>query len=350
MGISKFQLQLLQKIPREPKSPLTTNELADSLYNANEKGVSRESLRKRIINNINQLEKVFPDALLIDKSEKDHRYRLSAKAPLLLTPMSQEEMIAFGILSHFGTDLLPDRTLEALNPYFEEAKEAAFHWARETGHGVRASKELAGNWLKKIAVVPAVMPFTAPEVNQEIKRIVHEALFYEELLKLKFINIETGKPETCIASPLALVQQGVRTYVIVKKQTSKKAERILLARILEAGVTIGNIEHPKNWNLSKFLEQGISHAVFPTEMYGKTHDFKFWVDASTQWLKETKLGENQTTSDNPDGSYILHVTLPLTEELVRWVQSMTVHVKAMEPDFLVKRLKDDLKKTLAIYK
>ena len=164
MGISKFQLQLLQKIPREPKSPLTTNELADALFNANERGVSKASLRKRIINNINQLGEIFPGALVVNKDEKDHRYCLSAKAPLLLTPMSQEEMIAFGILSHFGTDLLPDRTLEALAPYFQEAKESAYQWARETGHGVKASKELAGNWLKKIAVVPAVMPFTPPEV------------------------------------------------------------------------------------------------------------------------------------------------------------------------------------------
>ena len=85
-------------------------------------------------------------------------------------------------------------------------------------------------------------------------------------------------------------------------------------------------------------------------MYGEIHEFKLQVDASTQWLKETKLGENQTTKDNADGSYTLKVTLPLTEELVRWIQSMTVHVKVLEPAFLVKRLKDDLKKTLAIYK
>ena len=350
MGISKFQLQLLQKIPREPKSPLTTNELADALFNANERGVSKASLRKRIINNINQLGEIFPGALVVNKDEKDHRYCLSAKAPLLLTPMSQEEMIAFGILSHFGTDLLPDRTLEALAPYFQEAKESAYQWARETGHGVKASKELAGNWLKKIAVVPAVMPFTPPEVNPEIKRIVHEALFYEQLLEIKFLNITTGELETCIASPLALVQQGVRTYVIVKKRSSKKAERILLARIHEATLTSGYMEHPSNWSLPKFLEQGISHAVFPSEMYGEIHEFKLQVDASTQWLKETKLGENQTTKDNADGSYTLKVTLPLTEELVRWIQSMTVHVKVLEPAFLVKRLKDDLKKTLAIYK
>ena len=194
------------------------------------------------------------------------------------------------------------------------------------------------------------LSFTPPEVNPEIKRIVHEALFYEQLLEIKFLNIATGELETCIASPLALVQQGVRTYVIVKKRSSKKAERILLARIHEATLTSGYMEHPSNWSLPKFLEQGISHAVFPSEMYGEIHEFKLQVDASTQWLKETKLGENQTTKDNADGSYTLKVTLPLTEELVRWIQSMTVHVQVLEPAFLVKRLKDDLKKTLAIYK
>jgi len=349
MGISKFQLQLLRKIPKEPLAPVSTNELADALNSVNLKKVSRESLRKRIINNINQLENLFPDSLQIYKTEKDHKYRLSSKAPLLLTPMSQEEVIAFGILSQYGTELIPDRTFEALSPYFQEAQEAAYQLARDAGYGVKASKTLAGNWLQKIAVVPAVLPFTAPSVNPEIKRTVHKALFYEEMLKLKFHNVQTAKSESCVASPLALVQQGVRTYLIVKKQGVKKPERILMARIQEASITSGHLEYPVNWNLSDFLTQGISHAVFPSDLYGQIYEFKLWVEPSTQWLKETKLSECQTHIDNADGSYTLIASLALTEELVRWIQSMSCHVKVLEPKFVVKRVKEDLKATLGLY-
>ena len=73
------------------------------------------------------------------------------------------------------------------------------------------------------------------------------------------------------------------------------------------------------------------------------------MDAGTQWLKETKLSEKQITKDNPDGSYIIQVELPLTEELVRWLQSMTSYVKVIEPKFLVKRMKDDLKRSIEKY-
>ena len=349
MGISQFQLQLLQKIPREPRPPISTNDLAKALWSVKGKAGSVASLRKKIINNINHLKDVFPGSLEVDDSEKDHKYRLSSKAPFLLTSMSQEEMIAFGILSHFGTELLPDRTRETLKPYFEAAQEAAFDWARDAGFGVRASKELAGNWLKKIAVLPAVLPFVPPLIDEEIKRTVHEALFYEQLLQLKIRHMSTGEVEDCRVSPLGLVQQGVRTYLIAKKRGSRQPVSILLARIMEAAITSGHMEYPENWSLEAFLKKGIGYPVFELDKYGETFEFKFWVDAGTQWLKETKLSEKQITKNNPDGSYIIQVELPLTEELVRWLQSMTSYVRVVEPKFLVKRMKDDLKRSIEKY-
>jgi predicted DNA-binding transcriptional regulator YafY len=162
--------------------------------------------------------------------------------------------------------------------------------------------------------------------------------------------MSTGEVEDCRVSPLGLVQQGVRTYLIAKKRGSRQPVSILLARIMEAAITSGHMEYPENWNLKAFLKKGIGYPVFEQDKYGETFEFKFWVDAGTQWLKETKLSEKQITKDNQDGSYIIQVELPLTEELVRWLQSMTYYVKVIEPNFLVKRLKHDLKKTSNFYK
>jgi len=161
--------------------------------------------------------------------------------------------------------------------------------------------------------------------------------------------MSTGEVEDCRVSPLGLVQQGVRTYLIAKKRGSRQPVSILLARIMEATITSGHMEYPENWSLEAFLKKGIGYPVFEPNMYGETYEFKFWVDAGTQWLKETKLSEKQITKDNPDGSYIIQVELPLTEELVRWLQSMTSYVKVVEPKFLVKRMKDDLKRSIEKY-
>lgn len=349
MGISQFQLQLLQRIPREPRPAISTNHLAEALWAVKGKAGSVASLRKKIINNIHQLKDVFPGAIEIDNSEKDHKYRISSKAPFLLTSMSQDEMIAFGILSQYGTDLLPDKTHETLRPYFAAAETAAFDWAREAGFGLRASKELAGSWLRKIAVVPSITPFIPPVINAQVKRTVHEALFYEQLLELKIKHFSTGEIEDCLVSPLALVQQGVRTYLIAKKRGSKLASHILLARIMNALITSGHLEYPVNWSLNAFLKSGISYPVFKREMYGEQFDFKFLVDAKIQWLKETKLGENQRTKDLSDGSYTLEVTLHVTEELVRWILSMTSNIKVLAPKFMIKRIKSDLNKAINIY-
>jgi predicted DNA-binding transcriptional regulator YafY len=42
--------------------------------------------------------------------------------------------------------------------------------------------------------------------------------------------------------------------------------------------------------------------------------------------------------------------MPITEELVHWLLSMAFHVKVIKPDYLMARLKDDLKKSAAMYK
>ena len=137
--------------------------------------------------------------------------------------------------------------------------------------------------------------------------------------------------------------------MIAKKRGSKLASHILLARIMNALITSGHLEYPVNWSLNAFLKSGISYPVFKREMYGEQFDFKFLVDAKIQWLKETKLGENQRTKDLSDGSYTLEVTLHVTEELVRWILSMTSNIKVLAPKFMIKRIKSDLNKAINIY-
>jgi predicted DNA-binding transcriptional regulator YafY len=349
MGMSKFQLHLLQKIPKEPQAAITANELSKALWAHRGKAASAPSMRKKIINNLNRLAKIFPETIDFQTGQKEHRFRIKAEAPLLLSSMSQEEITAFGVLSKYGTELMPLPTRRVLQPFFDRAKTAAAEQAKQAGFGLRASRDMAGKWLEKIAVVPAVFPFVAPVIDESIKQRVHEAIFYERRLELE-VRDPIGQAVTrCVVSPLALVQQGVRTYLIGKRMDAPAAERFALHRVLSASEASGHPEQPKDWSLDDFLRRGISHPVFKPSRYGALQKIELKVDASTQWLKETALAHNQTTHDLPEGGYVLKVTLPITEELVRWLLSMSFHVKVLSPKFLAQRLASDLRQSLEAY-
>lgn len=258
--------------------------------------------------------------------------------------------MAFGLLSKFGTDLLTEKTHRALQPFFEAAKESARDLAKDAGFGVRASKELGHQWLEKIAVMPAVLPFCPPVVNEDVKQTVHRALLLESCLQLKMVHSPSNKVEHCQVSPLALIQQGVRTYLIAKRSNKRSPDRFLLTRILEAQEIWEEFERPKDWNLQKFLAQGIGHPVFPAEIYGKPENVELKIDADSQWLKETPIAPAPIIEEQKDGGYTMKVVMPITEELVHWLLSMAFHVKVIKPDYLVTRLREDLKKSAAMYR
>lgn len=352
MGMSKFQVELLKKIPREPEAYVTMNDMVKRIHDNWGNSSSIASKRRKISNNLKKIEELYPKCLDMKKEEnkKEYLFRMRATAPMLLAPMSQEQMMAFGLLSKFGTDLLTEKAHRALSPFFEAAQESAVDVARDAGYGVRASKDLARQWLEKIAVIPAVLPFCLPKVDESIKLIVHQALLLERRLHLKIVHSPSNEIEECEVSPLALVQQGVRTYLIGKKTGKRTVDHFLLARIIAADDAYENLEYPKNWSLQKFLDKGIGHPNFPVEIYGKREHIELKIDADSQWLKETPLAENPVIEECKDGSYIMKVVMPITEELVHWLLSMAFHVKVIKPDYLVARLKDDLKKSAAMYK
>lgn len=350
MPLSKFQIELLKKIPREPLAHVTTNEMANRLRGHWANSNSLASMRRKIIYNLERIERAVPSSL--DKIRHGHEnlYRMKASTLLLLLPMSQEQMMAFGLLSKFGTDLLTKKAHRALAPFFEAAKESATDLAKDAGFGVRESKNLSHQWLEKIAVLPAVLPFCPLIVDENIKQIVDQALLLGSRLQLKILHLPSNKEEDCQVSPLALVQQGVRTYLVAKRFHQKSPELFLMKRILAAKEVAGSIETPSNWNLQKFLERGIGHPFFSAETYGKVVNVELKVHANTQWLKETPPALDPIIEELKDGGYIMKMDMPITEELVHWLLSMAFHVKVVKPDFLVARLKGDLKKSAAMYR
>ena len=349
MPSSTFEKALINVIPRNPEKVITMVAMAEKLPRSLLGNLGLPALRKKIQNNLKAID-IADDCLEIDKSSpRAYLYRFKADVLVSGGPISQEQMMAFGLLSKYGTDLLTDQAHRALSPFFEAAKQTAVSVAEGVGFSPRKSSSLGRQWLGKIAVLPAVLPFCPPTVSDKVRVAVGQALLLEKKLKLKIRRSPSNEEEEVVVNPLGLVQQGVRTYLVAKRVDKTTADYFPLMRIISAVETFGSLEKPANWDLQKFLSKGIGHQVFEPEIYGKPHVVEIKIDAESQWLKETPLAKDPLITELKDGSYTMQVEIPITEELVHWLLSMAFHVKVLQPEFLVQRLKSDLKKSARMY-
>lgn len=299
-------------------------------------GAKRESYLRKVQRDLQQLEQVV-EFLVVDRSEPAHKVSWKKNAPpLKISALSEDEVLAFGVLQKLDTDLLPRTLHDALDPFFKAAQLQA---AEREG----VNKRMAARWLNKVARLPEGPGFIAPTLDHAVVLAVHQALLEESRLEIKYRD---ASPK--VVHPQAIVQQGVRTYMLAMPEGTDQVSTFMLHRIRSAKKTTGRYVAAKDFDLATYLSKGIATPVFSPEKYGTTIHLKLWVHASSSWLGETGLSKDQAFT-KVDGGFHLEATVNLSEELIRWILSMAHHVKVLGPDFIKDRVKADLLKSAALY-
>ena len=355
---AKWLEHLKRLIPSYGKPPKSVAKLTMEmdLLGLDTGATSEQSTARRIRNNIKTLMKRNPGCIVESRKDREFYYGWSEAASLDIKGVNQEELIAMGVLQHYGTDLLSQRVRRVLEPYFYRAKEEMVDRGIAAGLSEPKATKTVDAWLTKIAVLPAVLPFKRPEVSAEVEAAIHEALFNQNTLSLRFKNNsrDLKKPGKTV-SPLGIVQQGVRTYLVALDHYANQVKTFLLHRIASVGSAREDYRTPKDWNLNQFLRKGIAKPELPVELhdlYGVAQPMKFWVHSDTQWIKETPFSVDNckpTIIENADKSFCIEAEFILSEELIRWLLSMSYHVKVLEPNWLANRIEHDIQKTLEMY-
>ena len=272
-----------------------------------------------------------------------------------ISRMSMPEILGFGVLQEIGTDLLPKFTQSALKPYFASAREGAAQeieeWERKAADGEPTPEvndhTKVKTWLKKIRRIPETLPFGKASILPRVESAIHKALLFDQPIK-----IETEREEfSVVVSPRALVQRGARTYLFAHNHRTDACEPFGLHKIRSANRTTEAFIPPgPGFDLDLILKGGIADPFFPREVLGESIDLEMWIDDGTnRWISATPLAKNQRTSKAGIG-YNLYAKVPLSEELVWWILSMSYHVKVFEPQVLVDRVKADAWKMANLYK
>jgi predicted DNA-binding transcriptional regulator YafY len=296
-------LEILKRIPT--KSRVTTNEIKRSLEQA---GINIE--KRRLQRYLKQMTDSGKFGIVCDNSEKTYYgYRREKKGNILGEELQLQpnECLLLCLTEKLLRYQIPGPTLDSMKWLFEEAKRCF----AEEDTGTRKQQA----WMEKVAVVPSFLTYEAPKILPRIFGEVSDALYRNLKLRLTYID-NAKKTSTYTISPLGLVQQGVRLYLVCKRDEQKDIVHLALHRIQKTEATCFPVDRPKDFNLQEY----ISSREFNYNNGELVHwilEFENKITAAI--LKETPFNKTQTLKKNADGVWHLEVDIQDSRYLDGWV-------------------------------
>ena len=161
-----------------------------------------------------------------DMRSRPYGYKQStAGGTLLSQQMSVHECLLLRLAQEHMRFMIPTTLSKSLSPLFDMA-------SQKFNETLSAAPRNEKAWLKKIAVVGSSLPMMPPKISRTIFEAVSEALFRELKLEIEY-DSASGKQVKSLITPLGLVQQDVRLYLVcMRHRISGRASEGLFARLL----------------------------------------------------------------------------------------------------------------------
>ena len=255
-----------------------------------------------------------------DDNSKPYGYRWKPNARGLGMPaLADREALVLLLARQHLEPLLPRSVVKALDPLFHEARQRLdpLH-----GNGQRALK----SWPNKIAVVSQLQPLIPPKLAAGVLEEVTEALQGDLWLDIDYRNFEQEARQNKRVMPLALVQQGVRLFLVCQFEGYVDRRHLALHRIGRARATGLPFERPA-FELKAYVNDG--HFGFGQ---GERIALRLEVaPAVAELLQETPVAPDQRIIPTRNGRSELTATVVRSEQLRWWLRTYGDAVRVLEP-------------------
>lgn len=293
-------IAILKRIPRNRF--ITTGELGASLKEA---GIDLEPRRlQRLMQSIVSEESLHIEC---DRRAKPYGYRQRIpQSDLAETNLRPPECLLLRLAEEHLRYQLPAQLMKSMLPLFDAAR-VSLH---EEGASSRAS-----SWLKKVAFVSGTVPMQPPKIKERIFMAVSEALYRESKLRIVYCNAVDERRKAVI-SPLGLVQQEQRLYLVCRFDGYDNVRHLALHRIESAEVLEFSADRPKDFSLDKYIAE--RHFNFSS---GRKIRFvlEFLNSSTAKNLTETPFNSTQRLERLQDGAWRLTAVMDDTVLLDGWV-------------------------------
>ena len=227
-------IRILSLIPQDRWT--TVAEIHDELT---ERGIEihRRTLQ-RYLKTIREHSEVFP--IVVNSSGKPFTFCWDPQsAGFHLPQLGVEQMLLLRMAEEHLHATLPAQAITALRPLLRSARRI-----------VQYDDESRGTWLRKVKVLDDAQRFMPPAIRPAVLSAVADALFIDHKLMIRCRS--TKKREDVVVRPLALIQKGVRTYLVYQTDGEEVIQHIALNRIEAAELLQDMFVRPKSFDLEDY--------------------------------------------------------------------------------------------------
>jgi predicted DNA-binding transcriptional regulator YafY len=275
-----------------------------------------------------------------DKNPRDYGWRWIKNARININEMGTQEALALSMTQMHLAPLLPKVTLEALDPLFDAAI------SRLERLNKSGNKNL-NRWADKIRVVQPSLTFIAPDINQEIQEILHQALLEAKKVYVSYQAIDGAQAKEYELNPLGLIVRGAVHYLVATAKDYTKATLYALHRFHSATVLSQAAKTPESFNIDDAINNGLGGFASSQEKISLT--IRVSTDLAA-YLRETPLSMDQEIFTDSDDKLIVKATVNQTWQLTWWLLSQGRKLEVCEPQKLRDSIKAELGFALDQYK
>lgn len=284
---------------------------------------------RTIQRDLNALAERFP----IEKNNANPQgWRWREDAPMQSLPhMNLSQAVAFSMVKDNLTQLLPPAVLDELLPWFDLAKRQ-----------LKESK-IANTWLDRVRILSANQPLIPPNVDNDAKEAIYEALFKNKQLSVKYKKRGVDEAVDYRLNPLAIVQRGVVIYLLATRDDADaNIRQFALHRFSQAVVSDSDAKGVADFDLDKYIETGAMGFNFPLFNSLKTEQNQgkptcdvhlIFEPIAGNGLLESQLSHDQQTWEDEQGLHVT-ATLMLTSQLVWWLRGFGKGLRSVSPEIL----------------
>lgn len=304
--IASETLMLLRILKRIPDTRwISSTELGQELAESGTP-VARRRLQ-RLLQALCTLEEF---CVQCDSRTKPFAYRrLTPDSDLSRSRLKPEECLVLRIAEERLGPLFPEPVTASLRPLFERARRGL----KESPAG-----DPSARWLRKVLVSPDTLPVIPPTVLPRIFSAVSRALWRDTKLELEYGNA-AGETHAAVVSPLGIVLQGERVYLVCRYDGHDNVRHLALHRIRTARVLPFAAERPKDFSLEAYAAG--RHINFSNGRKIRL-SFESSDPLLRRFLEESPLSRDQRLEDCGDGAWracaVIEDSVLVDAWLARW--------------------------------
>lgn len=306
------QWLMLSRIPRHPQK-ISVPELKDILLG---KGytVATRTIQRDLI----KLSISFPLNNETD-GRKNYWFWIEHAAMQDLPGMEPVTALAFEMAESYLKPLLPEATLNLMQPYFNRAKEVL---------GTESTSALK-SWPKKVEVIEKGPVLHKPVINSDVQQVIYQTLLNESAINACYQTRGSDKTKDYLIHPLGIVSRMGVLYLVCTLWDYQDIKQFALHRFISAKPASEPYRKNTDFNLQDYTKEQHQFS-YPTTQ--EPISLKVLFEKNIAWhLAETPLSDDQVLTPQKDDRVLLTATVADTLELKWWLLGFGDNVEVVEP-------------------